>query len=702
MLVRCKPVIVAKCRRGFPLQTVTMMSSSRSQPQRWLPALLWTLAATVASAGSGGIVDTSHSPQAKYLPIRLDEVRWTRGFWADRFATVRDRSVPGMWELMRGSKYKPFYEHFLIAAGKMDGDYHGAAWNDGDFYKWVEAASAVYAVSRDPELKTRLDQATEAIVAAQRDDGYIHTPVLIGQRNGVPGVQPFQDRFAFEMYNMGHLMTAACIHQRTTGENRLLEAGKKAADFLVRRFQHPTPELAKNSVCPSHYMGIVELYRVTGDERYLELAKTFLEMRALVVDGGDDNQDRIPFAEQDQAAGHAVRANYLYAGAADLYLETGDDQLWRPLAAVWRNVVRRKMYITGACGALFDGASPDGAVDQAHISRVHQAYGRNYQLPSITAHNETCANIGNVMWNWRMFLATGDARFVDIMELALYNSVLSGISLDGVNYFYVNPLRQVEPLPTELRWPRTRVPFLVSFCCPPNVVRTIAEVHGYAYSKTVDTIAVNLYGSSQLSTALAGGPLQLTQTTDYPWTGDINVRVDECPADPFAVSWRIPGWASEASVRVNGEVVGERLSPGTYFDVRRSWKAGDTVELRLPMPAELIEAHPLVEETRNQVAVRRGPIVYCLESVDLPVDVRLQDVAIPATAELLPTHDAGLLQGVTRIHLKGLAEPTGDWSNVLYRPLQQGAARTIDIPLIPYYAWSNRGPSEMSVWLPLK
>jgi DUF1680 family protein len=254
-------------------------------------------------------------------------------------------------------------------------------------------------VTRDPQLQEILDQSIRAVGRAQRADGYLHTPVLIRQRNGDRDAQPFQDRHNFEMYNMGHLITAACLHHRVTGRDDFLDIARKTADFLHETFRDLTPTLARNSVCPSHYMAMVEHYRTTREPRYLELAQKFLDMRNLVQDGGDDNQDRIPFLKQREAIGHAVRANYLYAGAADLLLETGDEKLRAPLDAIWKDVTGQKMYITGGCGALYDGASPDGSGDQSQILRVHQSYGRDYQLPNVTAHNETCAAVGNVLWN---------------------------------------------------------------------------------------------------------------------------------------------------------------------------------------------------------------------------------------------------------------------------------------------------------------
>ena len=668
------------------------------------------LAATLLFAGqaiAGEVVDTTESPHARLRPAPLGDVRWQGGFWADRFATLEQKSIPAMWELMRDGKYKPFLGHFKIAAGEAEGNYHGAPWNDGDFYKFLEAVTAVYAVTQDPKLTAILDESIAAIAKAQRDDGYLHTPVLIAHRNGDQSVQPFQDRHNFEMYNMGHLLTAACLHHRTTGRNDFLDVAKRTGDFLCRTFENPTPELARNSVCPSHYMGAVDLYRTTGDKKYLQLAETFLDMRNLGVRdgekaiGGDDNQDRIPFVEQREAVGHAVRANYLYAGAADLYLETGDAALLKPLEAIWQNVVERKLYVTGGCGALYDGASPDGSETQEQITRVHQAYGRNYQLPNVTAHNETCASIGNVLWNWRMFLATGEAKYVDVIELSLYNAILAGISIDGDDFFYVNPLRNVEPLPTALRWARTRVPFVTSFCCPPNVLRTLAEVSGMAYSISGDELWINLYGDNRIATELNGDWIELVQVTDYPWEGRVDLSVERCNDTPLALKFRIPGWCEGATLSVNGEAVERPLEPASYAEIRRQWKPGDRISLNLPMPPRLIEANPQVEETHNQLAVQRGPIVYCLESADLPADEHVHNIALSPDANLKPLFEPRTLGGVTVIETTARSRPAGDWNGRLYRPLDGAAkGKAINVRLIPYYAWANRGPSEMTVWMP--
>lgn len=647
---------------------------------------------------------SAQSPHTIVQPIDLTEVKWTGGFWKDRVDTCHQSMIPSMWEIMKGTHRKPFLEHFRIAAGLAEGRYRGAKWNDGDFYKWMEGVCAMLAASPNDEWEQRLDEIIELIGKAQREDGYIHTPVLIGARNGDPNSKPFSDRFAFEMYNMGHLITAACVHHEVTGKENFLTIAKKTADFFDAAFSNPSEEQARHAICPSHYMGLLDLYRLTKDKRYLALSQKLIAMRDLVAEGGeggDDNQDRLPLEKQTEVMGHAVRANYLYAGIADLYAETGDPKLKATLDSLWQNLVEKKMYITGGCGALYDGASPDGSKDQKSMTRIHQAYGRNYQLPNTTAHNETCANIGNVLWNWRMFLISGEARYVDVLELALYNSVLSGVSLEGSDYFYTNPLRVTDPLPADLRWSRQRVPFVTSYCCPPNVVRMVAQVNGYAYAKSSNSLWVNLYGTSKATTDIAGEKVTLTQTTNYPWDGKIQLKIAEAGDKPFTVKLRVPGWAERADVKLNGQVQSSVAAPGTYVAIDRLWKTNDVIELEFPMPAQLIESHPLVEETRNEVAVKRGPIVYCLESDDLPKEVRLSDIRLPSTMTLDSSYEANLLGGIGTLSGNVSVRDSRAWDGKLYRPLKSSPNKSASVKFIPYYAWGNRSAGEMSVWLPL-
>lgn len=648
-------------------------------------------------------IGTRQDPgRAVFNPLRLDEVAWTEGFWAQRFEAVREKMIPAMWEIMRGTDYKPFLEHFRIAAGLAGGRHRGAKWNDGDFYKWMEAVAASLSVRWDSEWDQRLDEAIDLIARAQREDGYIHTPVLIAARQGDQDARPLNDRFDFEMYNHGHLMTAGALHYEVTGKRALLDVACRAADYVASVFLEPTQEQMRHAVCPSHYMGLIDLYRATGERGYLELAERLIRMRDLVDGGGDDNQDRLRFVDHNEAVGHAVRANYLFAGVADLCLEIDDGAYWGSLERLWENVVGKKMYITGACGALYDGASPDGSADQGVITRVHQAYGRNYQLPNETAHGETCANIGNALWNWRMALASGDARYIDVLELSLYNAILCGVGLNGRDFFYTNPLRVWDEPSVDLRWSRTRVPFVTSFCCPPNLLRTLAAAHGWVYGRSDDALWVHLYGGSEVNTTLDSGEnVGLRQTTDYPWDGEIVLTMTQVPTVPFALRLRIPGWATGARAFVNGEAVSLDLEPGSYFPLRRQWVVGDEVRLSLPMAAQWMEAHPLVEETRRQVALKRGPLVYCLESVDLPRGVSLAQVGVQANAAIRAHWDAEHLGGVTILETPLIVRDSVVWGQSLYRPLRLGEVQTIEGRLTPYYAWGNRGAGEMSVWLPL-
>ncbi|MCJ7778602.1 MAG: glycoside hydrolase family 127 protein [Sedimentisphaerales bacterium] len=678
------------------------------------------LAGNSARSISKGTKNTSSSPYAKLASVDIDDVRWTEGFWAERFDLCHKVEIANMWQLLEDPKISGAYDNFLIAAGLKEGRHRGPKWYDGDFYKWLEAAAFVYGLTKDEKLDQLMDRIIDVVGKAQREDGYIHTPVIILQRSQTPGATGFKNKLDFETYNMGHLMTCACIHYRATGKTTLLLIAKKAADFLYTLYKKSPHDLANNAICPSHYIGVIDMYRTTGEPRYLELAKALIDIRDLVEDGTDQNQDRIPFRSQTKAVGHAVRANYLYAGAADVYAETGDRTLLAALDAIWHDVVYRKMYVTGATGALYDGASPDGSENHEAIQLVHQAYGREYQLPNITAYNESCATVGFVLWNWRMLQVTAQARFADVLELALYNGVLSAISLDGKKFFYTNPLRVVDNLPFELRWSRKRQAYISCFCCPPNVVRTIAEVSSFAYSISEEGVWVNLYGSNKLDTELYDGSrVKITQKTDYPWDGTIKIILEDAPKKEFSVFLRIPGWANGSSARVNGKLMGNNLRSGEYFHIKRTWSSGDIIELILPMPVQLIEANPLAEEIRNQVAIKRGPIVYCLESVDLPPflsyegrqeGVKITDVAIPPAIKfrshwIRQAHhkfDKDLLGGVTILEGKAHVLAGSGWGEALYREISHQKPKDVDIRLIPYYAWGNRGKSEMTVWMPLR
>lgn len=504
----------------------------------------------------------AHSKYAKMVNAPLGAVKWTGGFWGERFNVYSNTSLQSMWATWSNPDISHGFRNFEIAAGTCEGEHWGPPFHDGDMYKWLEAVAAVYAVNKDPELDALMDKFIEQVVKAQRADGYIHTPVIIEERNKgidthsehrdqtVIGTKvgaedekgAFANRLNFETYNLGHLMMAGITHYRATGKRTLFDAAIKATDFLCHFYETASAELARNAICPSHYMGVVEMYRATGNPRYLELSKNLIDIRGMVENGTDDNQDRIPFREQYNAMGHAVRANYLYAGVADVYAETGEAQLMKNLTSIWNDIVNRKMYVTGACGALYDGTSPDGTCyEPDSIQKVHQSYGRAYQLPNSTAHNETCANIGNMLFNWRMLESTGDAKYADIVETALYNSVLSGVSLDGKRYFYTNPLRLSDDFPYTLRWPRERQEYISCFCCPPNTLRTICEAQNYAYTVSENALWCNLYGQSELTTKLGKHDLEVSQVTGYPYDGKVMLTFRAVPKkQEMALHLRIP------------------------------------------------------------------------------------------------------------------------------------------------------------------
>lgn len=657
----------------------------------------------------------SISPFASVAELSLAESRWEGGFWGSLVERLAGVMVPHMWSILDDSDMSHAFANFRIAAGLEQGEHSGPPFFDGDLYKWLEAAALAYSATDDASLDALMDEVIAVIAAAQRGDGYIHTPVIIAQRGGRGLDKELSERLHFEVYNLGHLMTAACRHREATGKDSLFTVALKAADFLKGYFRDPSPETAKNNICPSHIMGLVDLYRASGDRSYLELAESCIRMRDLIEDGTDDNQDRIPLRDQRRAVGHAVRANYLFAGAADVLAETGDKSLWPALESVWENVVSSKMYITGSCGALFDGVSPDGAEDHDAIQRIHQAYGREYQLPNATAYNEVCAAVGNALWNWRMFKLRGEAKYMDVVETVLYNALLVGISLDGKKYFYRTALRQGKELPFYLRWPRSRAAYLSSFCCPPNLIRTIGAASTMAYAASEDGIFVNLYGSGTLDTKLRDGSrLKLRQETEYPWEGRVVLRIEEAPEKPIALRLRVPAWAKGATLaytqgrdRAAGIAEDEARRPtpveaGGYAKVERRFRQGDELILELPLEARLVLANELVEETRNQVALCRGPIVYCLESKDLPEGIGVGEIVLPSDARFEARPGSGILSSARVLEGEVLRLAADLPSSELYAEIPPHKLSRFRARFVPYYAWDNRGLSEMSVWLPLR
>lgn len=658
---------------------------------------LFALALVPALAGQTlhrGVIDTSRSPHVKVRNFDLDAVRWTKGFWGDRFELVAGKSLPGLWQTMQDPRNSANLVNLKIAAGVVQGKFHGNDWSDGDVYKVVETMAAVWLRTKDPELEQRMDEAIAIIAKAQTPEGYIGTQTQLTEKKRWGNLR------YHELYNMGHLITAACMHKRITNKDNFLAVARRTADYLYTVFKPRPPELVHFDFNPSQVMGLVELYRLTGEAKYLELANIFTLMRGALPGGTDQNQARIPMRTETDAVGHSVTGPYIWAGATDVYAETGEPELWSALVRLWEDVSYRKMYITGGIAAINNGVSFRG-------DPVHEAFGFRYQLPNAIAYNETCANIAHAMWSWRMLGISGEARYADVVERVLYNTFLSGWGLDGTSYCYANVLRRSGKEDRLLRndswerWPATTTPGApYCFCCPPNVARTVAELAGWAYGWSDDALWVHFYGSNELKSILPNGAvIDLAQQTGYPWQGRIRFVFRQDVSRPMALRLRIPGWAESATVLVNGSPASTKVTPGQYAEVNRTWKKGDTVVLDLPMPVRLWEANPKVEEARNQVAVMRGPVVYALESNDLPDGVKPGDVVLPSAVKFKARHDASLLGGVTVVEGEGQLLPEGDWNKRLYRPLPPASPRKVMLRMIPYYAWNNRGVPYMSVWL---
>ncbi|GAB3763401.1 glycoside hydrolase family 127 protein [Microlunatus parietis] len=618
-------------------------------------------------------------------------------------------TIPTMGSIMFDPAISHAYQNFLIAAGAADGDRQGPPFMDGDFYKWLEAAATILAETGDPRLEKWLDLGAAAIAAAQQPDGYQHTKTTAARRTD-PAVRPLAETMDFETYNFGHLINLACIHHRVTGRDDYLRLAIKVAGYLRRTCDEDPAAIARCNTCPSHYMGVIELYRTTGDDQYLALAERLLDLHGgKGTAGGDDNQDVLSVREQRKAVGHAVRANYLYAGMADVALETGDPELITALNAIWDDLVSSKLYLTGGCGALYDGASPDAGQDYSMITKTHQAYGRPYQLPQTTAYNESCASLGYLMLAWRMLLLTGEARFADEIERVIYNALPAMIGADGKSYFYTNPLRQVRGLPYPLRRAgdpggtavppsdhRGRQEYMNHcFCCPPNIARFIAELPYYLYSQADNGIWVHQYLTGHATAALGGVPVTLRQQTAYPADGTVTITVTAERPVRGTIRLRLPGWAPGTTVEVDGTMI-EAVENG-YAVINREWDAA-TITVRIPLRPRMITAHHFVEEAAGQVAVVRGPVVYCLESADLPPQVGIEAVLLPRTVAWTEQPGTGIFAGHVLLTATALRRPDQVPSGSLYGELVPAEPEPLPVRLVPYGLWGNRGPGEMSVW----
>ncbi len=621
--------------------------------------------------GSTAIVDTSHSPNRKLLSLPFDAVRPGAGFWSSWRATNRREALPYGYDKLIGSGV---ISNFEVAAGRTQGAFRNKRFADSDLYKWLEAASYELANERDAALERKVDAAIALIAAAQKPDGYLDTFYQLGDYEK-RWTNIMQDH---ELYCAGHMFQAAVAHFRATGKSSFLNVARRLADHIETVFGPGRKQAAPGH--PEIEMGLVELYRATGEKRYLDTARFFIDTRGRGTIGGSPyHQDHRPIREAPEMAGHAVRQVYLLAGAADVYLETGDRSLLEACERLWLDMTTRKMSLTGGIGARYEG----------------EAFGESYELPNDRAYNETCAQIGSVMWSWRMLLATGQARYADLIEWTLYNGVLSGVSLDGKRYFYMNPLLS--------RGAVERSEWFECACCPPNVMRTLSSLHNYFATASESGLQMHLYDTASIRASLAGaGEVSVAVTTSYPWEPSVRIAVETPGSGEWTLALRIPAWCKGARARINGEksVAGK---PGSYLEIRRRWRAGDAVALELPLALTVHEAHPWIEPTRGCAAVTRGPLVYCFEEHDQPKGVRILDSALVPGAAMKTAWQPALLGGVVTVGAEGRLLERPGWNGRLYRAFGSGAvprSRAVNLTGIPYYAWANRGKAPMAVWLP--
>ena len=636
-------------------------------------------------------------------PVPLKQVSITRGFWQERQRVNREVTIPAI--------YRKLEDTGRIKAWSMI-RYHGTPEGRGTVYmfwdsdtgKWLESVAYSLATHPDPDLQVLADDLIDAIESAQQEDGYLNTyfPVID------PESKWANLRDWHEMYNAGHLIEGAVAYFEATGKRKMLDVLARFADHIDSEFG---PEEGKRRGYPGHpelELALVKLYRETGSQRYLDLAKYFVDERGMephyfdieAEKRGEKREDfwaqtyrycqaDSPVREHNEAMGHSVRACYLYSGIADVALETADEELLALSRLLWDDLTQHQMYVTGGLGP----------------SHSNEGFTFAYDMPTETAYAETCAAIALAFWAHRMFHLDPDSRYIDVMELAIYNSSLSGLSFEGDEFFYGNPLAAYPGVNPLGRWSDTiegghyrRSDWFFCPCCPPNISRLIASIGEYTYSQAGQRVYVNMYHDNSVRLEIAGRELTLVQTTNYPWdeTVQFTLETDE-PVD-FELALRIPDWCYSFELTVNGHAQSATAVRG-YVKLARNWSHGDSVELTLSMPVERIMAHRNIRQAAGQIALQRGPMVYCLEEVDN--GPRLANVCIPDSASLEASFDPDLFDGVGVITGKAIRiEPAAE-SKVLYRHLSQADYQrtTFIFKAVPYYLWANRDPGEMRVWI---
>jgi DUF1680 family protein len=684
-------------RRQFVNSAISAAAaSSLAAPQllaRFVPTAgttealpLQTSPAPIASPAwkEQGVENLTKSPHARLHNVPVRAVTIGSGFWGRRRETNITNSIPSMHDLLEANGRMTNFRRLL---DKSKGTQRGPVYSDSDVYKWTEAAGFALQSGDRPALLSSVEKFIDDVVAAQEPGGYLNTYYV--DDHAPQRMLPQTQTTGHELYNMGHMLQGAIAYYRATGDRKMLDAGIRFVnDFLLPNYG-PAPKKPLVSGHPEIEMALIELYRITGDKRQLDLAGYILKgderialpaYRTIYMFSGT------PFTSRTKLEGHAVRAMYACCGATDYYMETGDSSYWKTLNTLWNDMTSAKMYVTGGVGSRSDG----------------EAFGDAYELPNYQAYGESCAAIGNMMWSWRMLAATGEARFTDVIERALYNGINSGMSLDGKLYCYRNPLA-FDPSFGET----IRNPWYDTTCCPPNLERILASLPGYFYSTSGDGIYLHLYDNSQLDWHLENGtPLKVTQKTNYPWDGNVEINVAPAEAADFTFYLRIPGWADSAQVAVNGKAL-SGMEPGEYLPIHRRWSPSDTIHLSIEMPVQVIEANPRVVDDMGRVAVQRGPLVYCMEQLDQPDGVSITDVAVDlsqkSAAQFHDEFKSDLLAGVMVLHHAGFAYERPASRNSLYSRYSGAAVKTRQVPLtfIPYYAWANRTATPMQVWTPL-
>ncbi len=626
------------------------------------------------------VIDTSSSPHVRLRALSLADIAITGGLWQNRQIVNREASLYHGYSMLEESGA---FDNFRIASGEKEGEFQGMRFQDSDLYKWLEAVAYELAQKPDAKLQGMAQTSFDLIEAAQEDNGYINTYYQITQPNEARWTKIDHDH---ELYCAGHFIQAAIAYHRATGDDRPIEIVRKFADHIDDVFGKGKLEEAPGH--PEIEMALVELYRDTGEKRYLDLALFFLDERGKGTMQGWEYftpayyQDRVPVRENDRVEGHAVRALYLTSGMADVYLETGEKELLDSLFRQWDDMESGKTYITGGVGARHDG----------------EAFGEPFELPDEMSYCETCAAIASIFWNWRMLLITGEGRFADLIERTLFNGFLSGISSDGKRFFYINPLLVRDKFERK-QWYRCA-------CCPPNVMRLIASINSYLATVDPSGLQIHQYAPARINTRLPGdaGTVSIQMETNYPWDGQIKISIVGGTASNWNLKLRVPEWCSNVALAVTGQPQNAKTENG-YITLQRTWKHGDKVEINLSMLPRLIHAHPHISAIQGKVAIERGPLVYCLEQADLPASVNLMDVQLNPNSALEPVvWNDDLLGTVMVIEAEGYVPDMQQWQGRLYNSYSADDKITgepIQLRLLPCYLWANREPGPMRVWLPI-